>query len=525
MKQSYFSINYYIFSVIFPIIAILVVFGYSAKYLQDEKSLINHEILGLKRINDIQSVITPLQKLRELSILPIISKEQRIQKTQYIKTINYQIAILNSTLQFHQKKFKTQVEINSFIFEIEKLLKEKSKLTKNELFKRYSNIVRESLLLYKDISSNSNLIFDPYLDTYLLAETITFQIPELIESVEQLKKIAISIKTDKPSINDITALSNQTAEVNSKVTLLSYNIEKLYISGLLKTNLLKNSYEIAIKSQKALIKFIEQEIVQNKKAIHSFDKFLNLSTTQYKAIIDLYNQNLKLLHNQLLQRVSNKETIQRIIIIIGVLSIIFIIYSHINYYRKSIQLIKTVKVFQKKSITDDLTGLYNRRHFDTVISRQLKKIKRDEQPSVFIMCEIDSFKEYIDAYDHKKGDEIIQVIAKSLKISLHRPGDFIFRLGNEEFGLLLKDNMELEKTTAFTKILKNNIENLKLEHPKNPAGKFVTVSMGIVLISDAIEHEEESVYQGAYKALNYAKKHGGNQVVIYDIDKCEVVNI
>jgi len=136
------------------------------------------------------------------------------------------------------------------------------------------------------------------------------------------------------------------------------------------------------------------------------------------------------------------------------------------------------KTVEKLSITDSMTGLFNRRYFDSIFSKQLKISKRLNKNIAFCMIDIDHFKKYNDTYGHQKGDKALVKVSNVLKKSIQREGDFLFRLGGEEFGMLyfVKDKKE-----AFTIVEKTrkNIEDTKIDHIKNTVSKYITVSMGL----------------------------------------------
>ncbi|RLA76019.1 MAG: hypothetical protein DRG78_19835, partial [Epsilonproteobacteria bacterium] len=94
------------------------------------------------------------------------------------------------------------------------------------------------------------------------------------------------------------------------------------------------------------------------------------------------------------------------------------------------------KHIEQIAITDGLTSLHNRRHFDDVFPQQIKIAKREKSFLCFVLMDIDHFKQYNDTYGHQEGDTTLKLVAKALKDTLKRPTDFTFRLGGEEFGLL-----------------------------------------------------------------------------------------
>lgn len=236
----------------------------------------------------------------------------------------------------------------------------------------------------------------------------------------------------------------------------------------------------------------------------------------------IYAENSIKLKTLLEKRIETTDRIQNFCIFLFVLGLIFIGYSYFKYNQKNNQLKNTIKEYEKVSLIDKLTSLYNRGHFDDVISRKLKSAKRDQHSVVFIVVDIDNFKKYNDIYGYKKGDTVLQVIAKVLKATLQRGSDYIFRLGDEEFGLLLTD-MEFKKAVEFTAIIKHKIEEVNIEyinHKENTS--HITVSMGFVFIEPGMDFEEIEIYNGAYKALETCKNKGKNTISVYYPDKKEV---
>lgn len=88
------------------------------------------------------------------------------------------------------------------------------------------------------------------------------------------------------------------------------------------------------------------------------------------------------------------------------------------------------------TITDELTELYNRRHFNQVLPNEIARAKRNSQWLAFLMIDADNFKKYNDTYGHQAGDEALVAMARLMKSRFKRSGDFVFRLGGEEFAIL-----------------------------------------------------------------------------------------
>ena len=172
------------------------------------------------------------------------------------------------------------------------------------------------------------------------------------------------------------------------------------------------------------------------------------------------------------------------------------------------------KIIEQISITDAMTNIYNRRYFDSMFPKKLNLSKRVNQQLAFCMMDIDHFKQYNDTYGHQEGDVALIKVAKTLEESLKREGDFIFRLGGEEFGILYftKDQ---EDALTIANMTRENIENIQIPHKHNSASKYVTVSMGLYLYDyDKEDITPESIYLKTDKLLYKSKQNGRNQVSI-----------
>lgn len=169
------------------------------------------------------------------------------------------------------------------------------------------------------------------------------------------------------------------------------------------------------------------------------------------------------------------------------------------------------KIIEEIAITDGLTSLYNRRHFDNIFPQQMEITKRAKGLLAFVLIDIDHFKQYNDTYGHQDGDTTLKLVAKKLKETLKRPDDYTFRLGGEEFGLVFHIE-NADEALLVANIARENIENLKIEHTGNSASKFVTISSGMYIVKPEDDATMEEIYKKTDEALYVAKQSGRNQV-------------
>lgn len=170
------------------------------------------------------------------------------------------------------------------------------------------------------------------------------------------------------------------------------------------------------------------------------------------------------------------------------------------------------KRLEQLAIEDTLTGVYNRRYFNKIIEKELRRTKRENLNLCLLSIDIDDFKKYNDTFGHPKGDEVLIKVAQSLKTFASRAADFVFRMGGEEFCIIFS-GLDTEKSLEFSNELVKKIENLQIEHIED---RFVTISAGLVCMNANDILDEEELYRFSDNALYEAKARGKNQVVLFE---------
>jgi diguanylate cyclase (GGDEF)-like protein/PAS domain S-box-containing protein len=172
------------------------------------------------------------------------------------------------------------------------------------------------------------------------------------------------------------------------------------------------------------------------------------------------------------------------------------------------------KYIEHLSITDELTQLYNRRFFNTKIEDEINRAKRENNYFSLLILDIDYFKEFNDTYGHQEGDIALEKVSVVLKNFTNRSSDFAFRLGGEEFGIIT--TLDKIKVLEFANHLKNEIENLKIEHKSSTISKYLTISIGITSKKGTFISNSNTLYKEADDALYKAKKDGRNCIFIQE---------
>lgn len=178
-----------------------------------------------------------------------------------------------------------------------------------------------------------------------------------------------------------------------------------------------------------------------------------------------------------------------------------------------ILLMRSHRQARNLAITDGLTGLYNRRHFDTVAEHQFKAARRQGSTLGLVLMDIDFFKKYNDHYGHHQGDETLRAVAQALRATLRRGSDQVFRVGGEEFAALLALKRDEELEPLLRKI-NQAIRDLRRPHVGHPAGQ-VTASLGGIVVRAHDGVDVESAYRRADEALYQAKSSGRDRGIIW----------
>jgi diguanylate cyclase (GGDEF)-like protein len=164
------------------------------------------------------------------------------------------------------------------------------------------------------------------------------------------------------------------------------------------------------------------------------------------------------------------------------------------------------------SITDELTGAFNRRHFNSFCEAALSQHRR--AALAFCMFDLDYFKSYNDRYGHQAGDVALQRIATAVQAELRRSEDVLFRLGGEEFGILFTATTP-ESAKHFVEQIRASVLRLAIEHHGNPTG-VMTASFGVGWWGSSVVYRmtPDQLYAAADEMLYEAKESGRNQVAV-----------
>jgi diguanylate cyclase (GGDEF)-like protein len=200
----------------------------------------------------------------------------------------------------------------------------------------------------------------------------------------------------------------------------------------------------------------------------------------------------------------HKEAMQIGIIMLGL--IVLLAAGTLFVVREMRQRSLAEEKLEELATTDALTGLRNRRKFDSVIDAEWRRAMRQHTPLALLMIDADHFKTYNDQFGHQAGDQVLVGISICISDSARRVEDCAARYGGEEFALLLPGLSAAEATKVAESI------RLKVEQwSGDPA--VTTVSIGVASMIPVTTMETSSLIEAADKALYTAKRNGRNQSV------------
>lgn len=159
------------------------------------------------------------------------------------------------------------------------------------------------------------------------------------------------------------------------------------------------------------------------------------------------------------------------------------------------------------SVTDPLTGLYNRRHFEDNLEREFLRAVRYDNNLSFAIIDVDFFKKVNDTYGHSYGDYVLKEVAY-LILQTFRKTDMVFRYGGEEFAVIITET-PIEKAVIPLERLRKSISEYPFSY--NGTKIKVTVSIGVSEVNKQTESVHQ-LFENADKALYKAKENGRNQI-------------
>ncbi|MEC5424717.1 GGDEF domain-containing protein [Virgibacillus sp. C22-A2] len=176
------------------------------------------------------------------------------------------------------------------------------------------------------------------------------------------------------------------------------------------------------------------------------------------------------------------------------------------FMNKSSKLLNKV---EELTITDALTGIYNRRYFDFIMEKTIPFSKKNNTPLIFMLLDIDHFKKVNDNFGHQCGDEALKHISDIIGSNV-RDTDAFVRFGGEEFAVIMP-NTDVDEGLIIAELIREAIEKSGFTY--NNERIYFTISIGV---SSYNGEEIEEFIEKTDTALYKAKENGRNQIAIFN---------
>jgi len=176
------------------------------------------------------------------------------------------------------------------------------------------------------------------------------------------------------------------------------------------------------------------------------------------------------------------------------------------------KLIVLQKELEELSFKDSLTGIPNRRMFDSIMEAEWANALRNHQPLSLIMLDIDYFKQYNDHYGHIQGDDCLKLVGQALSSAATRSRDFLARFGGEEFVLVLPET-DAEAAKKVAERCRSLIFKEQILHEQSQVSQLLTISLGVGTIIPTRSDEPIKFIEAVDRRLYQAKQKGRNCIV------------
>ncbi len=163
--------------------------------------------------------------------------------------------------------------------------------------------------------------------------------------------------------------------------------------------------------------------------------------------------------------------------------------------------------------TDPHTQLYNRCHFDTYLLTEWDRAQRSHDCISLILCDLDHFHAYNEAYGYENGNDCLQTVAQVVEHYSRRPYDISARYSSKKFAALLP-HTDTDGAMVIANGIKDEIEKMAIPHSKSPIKDIVSLSFGVATMLPEKGRDCAELISMAEEALHEAKKEGRDRVSV-----------
>ena len=387
---------------------------------------------------------------------------------------------------------------------------------KDEFLKKYIsgkvNLDSDILKIY--ISSNKDSTQSPWFINAKKANgRVSFSLPYLDSpSNKILMDFSTNIYNSKGQ--DIGALSHSFyLEKLTRVLLQHKRVpeHEIYLLDY-SENLITATDEIYIKNMQSF-KFDEIGLDAYKNKIFSYSNSFIADNNYYIFFTPVFERNFVLVSKMPIKSIYSTKNfffnkmfvIPTFLFITMIISVsIFVIMLMSVEQRKK-------EHIEKESLTDPLTNIFNRRYYEKIIEPEFARMEKEQKYISLIMLDIDFFKKCNDTYGHVQGDEVLKCVASIFVKHARREHDFVFRLGGEEFGVLLIGTGE-EGAIEIAERIRIEVQETKIPLKDSDEQISITISAGIASLVPHLEQNPQILYDIADEMLYRAKRTGRNKV-------------
>jgi diguanylate cyclase (GGDEF)-like protein len=492
----------YLVAVVIPVVFVATPFFFLLRNLDRQLAQTRNGIAGVAVLGTIHEGMRLLQRSRGLSELAGI--ERRLFAAEIAELHRNYLQIL-AELEFSGAEFNLSPALREVRDQADRLFMENNLDNGFEPFEAHTSLIQKMLRLSRMVSVSSRLILDPEEETYFLIEIMANQLPDLIEAAGRLRARG----------SRLLAAGEwgwrQEVLLREHLAMLAANLERLEqkIALIRELDPKMGDLLLPVQNNKALDEFM----VLATEVIHD-PSFLPEPVVYFdagSAAIDSYYEPLAamraVLTNLLMARQERLGQLKLFTILGTLMAVLLLILFSTAFYRQNRNAFRRI---EELAVTDMLTGLHNRRFLGLVIDQELQRAKREGKSFTLGVLDIDYFKLYNDTSGHQAGDEVLRLVAESMKSSLQRAGDFLFRVGGEEFCFFFAGLAQDEAAGRAEKV-REAVENMGISHPASKVSPVVTISLGGVYMRVVTDAAFDPIMKMADDALYEAKKAGRNR--------------
>jgi diguanylate cyclase (GGDEF)-like protein len=207
------------------------------------------------------------------------------------------------------------------------------------------------------------------------------------------------------------------------------------------------------------------------------------------------------------RKMKTNKVIITVLLIITVAILLFILYFMV--WKLVSRLQESREQLKQISITDELTGLRNRRYIMERLEDEFQRARRSGKPMGLIMLDLDYFKQINDMHGHQFGDLVLKAVASRMRSSI-REYDLLGRVGGEEF-FIVSPEAEVEETLRIAERIRELIRGEAISDGRREV--TVTISAGVTMLKEH-DRDIDVLFSRADTALYSAKQQGRDRVVV-----------